>query len=93
MHELHTDLREVLDESPRYWLSLIEWLPDTGALAAAIQGGREFRGWGLDRYMAADRWDMHMAEVSGKKNSPQYPRPAEKKKAQHRTLRSMFPRR
>lgn len=79
--------------SPRYLIGLIEQLPDDGALAASLQGGPEFRGWGRDRHMAADRWEMHLAELSDPKKGkpPSYPRPSKKQGGQGRSLRSMFP--
>lgn len=92
-HYLQMDLPRVLYRkrfSPRYLIGLIEQLPDAGALAASLQGGAEFRGWGRDRHMAADVIDILVAANSQKKAKP-YPRPTPKKQAQGRSLRSMFP--
>ena len=48
------DLREALEvESPRYLLSLILHLPQTGAMYASRMGGQQFRGWDPSRYALA----------------------------------------
>lgn len=40
-----------------YLLTLITELPDTSAFAASLQGGRQYRGWGNDRYLSAATFD------------------------------------
>lgn len=67
----------VLDRSPDYVLALIEGLPDNLAFAAAMRGGRQFRGWGQDRNMLADLWDLTAAVgmAGSKKKPPKFPRP------------------
>lgn len=68
--------------TPTWLLVLIEQLPDDSATAASMQGGRSYRGWGLDRHMTADLWDMQAIQLHGgsKKGKPaRYPRPGGKK--------------
>lgn len=76
------DLREVLfTESPRYLLSLILDLPSNGAFYASRRGGREFRGWDVDRYLKvsqvnAQRANNHilvMVNRDPKKSAPKPP--------------------
>lgn len=55
-------------------LRLISWLPDDGAFAASLRGGHEFMGWGADRVLRAEHWDLASRLGFGKK-APQYPRP------------------
>ena len=74
---------------PRRVLRLLSRLPDTSALAASMaadppKGGgappawRQMQGWGQDRHLLADLWDLTaaaaMAGAKGKK-PPRYPRP------------------
>ena len=67
---------------PRILLGLVEDLPDEGALAAAVQGGREFQGWGVDRHILANVWDLiAAANTDPKKKPPQHPRPNKRKPA------------
>lgn len=72
-------LWDVLDWPARILLSLVEELPDDGAFAASVQGGPEFRGWGVDRHMFANLWDL-TAQVATdpKKRPPRHPRPVKK---------------
>lgn len=76
------DLRDVLfRESPRYLLALIMDLPTNGALYASRRGGRDFRGWDVDRYINvaqvnAQRATNHilvLANSDPKKHKPQPP--------------------
>lgn len=83
--------------SPREVLALVEGLPDDGMFAAHHQGGdawRDYLGWGRDRHMRADQWDLGAAHAmaGSKKKPPTYPRPAEKKKSQGTPLFAMRPR-
>lgn len=50
-------LRDGSGYSPRQILVLIRQLPLESATVAAIRGGPEFRGWGLDRYLTAQTID------------------------------------
>lgn len=61
------------DTDPRWWLALIEHLPDDGAFAASVAfaaplpdptvkakpkpSARDYRGWGHDRYLLAGLYD------------------------------------
>lgn len=62
---------------------LVKRLPDDSMTAALMQGGREFFGWGTDRYMAADTYDaLNVNTIAtgqwkkGKKpDIPPWPRP------------------
>lgn len=70
--------------SPREVLALVEGLPDTGLFAARLAGGeqwREYIGWGKERHMAADVWDLLVAINTPKGKKPsKYPRPEAKKR-------------
>lgn len=60
----HLDLVEVVRERPaRFVLALVEGLPDNENYAASVQGGPEFRGWGVDRHLRANHIDV--AAVAG----------------------------
>ena len=74
-------LWDAIDEvPPRILLALVEGLPDTSAYAASTQGGREYQGWGVDRHMAANLWDLLAAvNTDPKKRPPQHPRPNKRK--------------
>lgn len=80
-------------ESPRWWLWLVEGLPDDSALAASMQGGREFDGWGTDRHMTAALWDAIVGVAPRDKNTkpPTFPRPG--KKSEGVSLAKLIPRR
>lgn len=87
-------LWDAVDEvPPRILLALVEELPDYEAFAASIQGGREFRGWGGDRHMLANLWDITALtggalESKGSKKAPKFPRPG-KKKSSGPTMRDL----
>lgn len=61
------DLRDLFSEgnpvSPRFALLLIDWLPTGSATVAERRGGPEFRGWDVDRYMAARMVDILNASL------------------------------
>lgn len=81
--------------SPRSLYALITWLPDTGAVAAAMRG--EVRGWGLDRHIQASVFDAVQANTwvtaaVSSKRKPRKPKPFPRpkgslKKNKVRTLR------
>ncbi|WP_007470325.1 hypothetical protein [Segniliparus rugosus] len=54
MHHYQIDLRGLFSEeaplSPRYVLTLIEWLPIGSNYEAECRGGSQFRGWDESRY-------------------------------------------
>jgi len=87
----------VFDRPPREVLALVEGLPDNRMFAAYVAGGsrwNEFYGWGRDRHMVADQWDLHVAINTPKgKKVGKYPRPASKAQPQEGTpFMSMIPR-
>lgn len=71
LHHYRIDLRDALRDllsddpkgSPWWLLTLIRELPDEGHLKAALRGGPEFRGWGLDRYLSAATFDAVQANT------------------------------
>lgn len=58
---------------PAKVLRLLTWLPDDGAFAASLRGGPDHLGWGRDRTILADQWDLAAVVAAGKK-APKYPR-------------------
>jgi hypothetical protein len=86
-------MRQGSGYSPRQILLLIKGLPLESATVAAMRGGDEFRGWGLDRYHSASLIDAVnyntyavIASNSGKRRpkppEPVYrPKPMKKPKA------------
>lgn len=85
-------LWDALDEvPPRILLALAEDLQfePHSAFAASLQGGPQYRGWGVDRHMAANLWDLTAAvNTAPKKKAPQHPRPT-KRKATGPTMREL----
>jgi hypothetical protein len=77
---------------PREVLALVEGLPDDGLLAAHQQGGdehwREFLGWGSERHMFANLYDLTVRAAGEKKFS--HPRPAVKKPDEGVPLMNLF---
>lgn len=97
--ELGLHLPEVIVEGwdPSYLLTLIGGLPDTSCFVASVRAGddpegwRKFRGWGVDRQLAADHWDLAAAlgvGGKGRKKPPRYPRPVKRKR--RRTWRDLM---
>jgi len=79
----HTPLWEALELPPRVVLALVEDLQYVnGAFAASVQGGAEFRGWGVDRHMLANLYDLSAAigwaGSRSPKKAPTHPRPTSK---------------
>ena len=86
----------VLGWSPREVLALVEGLPEGCRFHAQVAGGdkwREFVGWGKDRHMAADMFDLFVQVNTDSKKKPfRYPRPAVKAAPSGGVpLMSMFP--
>lgn len=75
-------LREGSGYSPTQILLLIKGLPLESATVAAMRGGDEFRGWGIDRYHTAALIDeMRVntyvtAAAAGGKKKPPKPEPS-----------------
>lgn len=68
--------------APSLALALVQGLPDTSLTSALASGGRDFLGWGVERYLLADLYDaMNLnTKATGQwKNKPpdfpQFPRP------------------
>lgn len=86
--------------SPSLALSLVQRLPDTSLTMALASGGREFFGWGVDRYLAADTYDAVNLNTratgqwqKGKAPKfPPYPRPTKGAKAvkKRRSVKDLF---
>lgn len=61
-------------------------MSNESAFVAAAQGGRKFRGWGVDTHLLADIWDLEIAIAYGaagsKSKPPTYPRPSSRPKRQ-----------
>lgn len=57
LHALGVDFRELFHDggglTPRYVLGLLEQMGQDTATAAALAGGRQYRGWTTDTYMLA----------------------------------------
>ena len=56
---------------------MVMWLPDDGAFAASLQGGPQFLGYGRDRAIRMDSFDLAGAIAVGKK-APTLPRPGQR---------------
>lgn len=76
-------LREGSGYSPRQLLLLIINLPIESATIAAMRGGDDYRGWGIDRYMFASLIDSvrentyaFLLANSDKRKKPNEPTPA-----------------
>lgn len=76
-------LRDGSGYSPRQLLALIRQLPLESATVAALRGGSQFRGWGLDRYISSQMVDALQentyvtAATSGAlKRKPKPPKPS-----------------
>lgn len=79
------------DESamrPRHIFVLVEGLPIDCNFGAAIQGGKDARGWSREAYILADVWDVTAAAAmaGSKQKPPRYPRPGGKKAAKPNSL-------
>ena len=78
------DLNDVYrdPDDPR-WLSparvhrLLHWVPDDGAFAASVQGGRAHLGWGFDRHLDTSKYELDaaVAMAGSKKKPPTIDRP------------------
>ncbi|TCC19963.1 hypothetical protein [Kribbella sindirgiensis] len=72
--------------SPAIVNTLARALPDTCLTVALASGGREFRGWGVDRHLDADLYDAlnQNTRATGQwakkaPDIPPYPRPTSSK--------------
>lgn len=76
--------------TPGELVRLIEWLPDTSAFSAAVMGGPEWMGWGVDRVL---RREMHLfthAAVSKKQPKPfPLPEPSRNRQVKVRSLAAL----
>lgn len=66
--------------SPRYLLTLIEQLPPESRTMAALQGGHQFRGWGVSEYIQASLVDAvqensWITAAASSKSRPPRPKP------------------
>lgn len=92
-------LADVLFEwSPREVLALVEVLPPEGRFWAHMSGGEQWRqhlGWGKDRHMVADLFNLHVQINTEKgKKAWTYPRPGSAPQQQQGTpFLAMVPRR
>lgn len=67
---------------------MVKRLPDESLTAALMQGGRQFFGWGTNRYMLADVYDAINVNTTATGNwkkgkqpdIPAWPRPSNEKK-------------
>ena len=91
--------------APFVVLKVIEGLPDTSLTAAIASGGRQFYGWGIERYLLAEIYDtlnMNTTVTGNWKSKPptlkplprpeRTPLPGEKKKVTVRDLYNRFTR-
>lgn len=85
--------------APSLVVALVLGLPDTSLTVALATGGREFHGWGRDRYLLADLYDALNANTRatgnwGKKppNIKPYPRPEPKREKRKVTVASLWQR-
>lgn len=86
-HHYGIDLRDLFSEvnpiSPRWALIHVHNLPMGSSTMAEVRGGEQFRGWDLDRYMAARQIDaiaalryiLILANMDPKKRKPPAPEP------------------
>ncbi len=49
--------QRALEWTPQRLLTYLNWLPDNSACAASLSGGKQHRGWGQDRWLAAKTFD------------------------------------
>lgn len=86
--------------SPSLVILLVKRLPDDSLTAALMHGGRQFFGWGSDRYILADIYDAINVNTTATGNwkkgkqpdIPSYPRPSdeEKKKKKRTSVRDVW---
>lgn len=69
--------------SARELARLIEWLPDTSAMAASMMGGSQWRGWGIDR-MINRGVHLHTAAAVAKRKPQPVPLPSRAKSTRTR---------
>ena len=54
--------------SPSLILVYVRGLPDTSLTHALMRGGREYHGWGMDRYLAASTHDLLTFDIKSTNN-------------------------
>lgn len=87
-HYLNLNLVECLrgdDYSPVQLISLIRNLPLESRTVAALRGGEQFLGWGVDRYLMAQLIDSvnstaYAVVASNSKRKPKAPKPIRRPK-------------
>lgn len=85
--------------TPREVLALFAWLPDDSACAASVAGGRQYRGWGQDRWLAKYLFDaiqtntvVNIKLQAGKKGkSVKPPKPYPGPEEQNKVIESKRP--
>jgi hypothetical protein len=85
--------------TPREVIALLYWLPDDSACAASVAGGRHYRGWGQDRWLAKYLFDAIQTNTvvtvkvqAGKKGrSVKPPKPYPGPDEQHKVTESKRP--
>lgn len=77
------DLVKVLEDgmSPAHLIVLVRQLPIESRTVAAMRGGDEFIGWGVERYMLAQLLDSvqnttYAVVAANSKRKPKAPKPA-----------------
>ncbi|WP_367137891.1 hypothetical protein [Saccharothrix sp. HUAS TT1] len=76
------------DWSPLYLLAHIRQLPIESRTVAAMRGGEQFNGWGVDRYFLAALIDAvhdqtYAFVAANSKRKPKRPKPIERPKKAH----------
>ena len=46
-------------------MAILRWAPDDSPFAAAVAGGRQWLGWGIDRYLSKQTADILMSLATG----------------------------
>lgn len=85
--------------TPREVVWLLAWLPDDSACAASVAGGRHYRGWGQDRWLAKYLFDavqtntvVNVKIAAGKKGrSVKPPKPYPGPDEQHKVIENRRP--
>lgn len=98
-HHYDVDLHDVLVDgsglSPRLVIAYIRQLPPDSATVAAIRGGEQFRGWGVQAYLLANIIDSmkentYAFVASNSKRKPKAPDPFPRPQAQVKQKTNAF---